>query len=117
MPAFGLWRVKDEVNWESWVASKEKKERRVACGFISRAVVGVDNLVEVIFPVGFLRFGESAQHGQECAVKTFHLSIALGVIWCCSQMGNPTQLFEPLEQVVLELSPLVVVYLGWNPNT
>ena len=32
----------------------------------------------------FLLLRQSGQHGQESAVKTFHLSIALRVVWRCA---------------------------------
>ena len=40
---------------------------------------------------------KGAQHGQEGAVKAFHLSIPLRVVWCSLGVANPTQLFKPLE--------------------
>ena len=57
----------------------------------------MNNLVEVVLQVIFLLFGESAQPGQEKAVKMFHLAITLRVVWRCAGVGDPTELFKPLE--------------------
>lgn len=57
----------------------------------------MNNLVEVVLWVGFLLFSKSAQHGQEKAVKMFHLAITLRVVWCCAGVGDPKELFKPPE--------------------
>ena len=66
------------------MATKEKVERRISCRFLTCAVISMNNFVKVILPVGFVRFREGTEHREEGMVKSFNLSVPLGVVkaWC-----------------------------------
>ena len=67
----------------------------------------MNNFVEVILRMGFVRFRESTEHREEDTVKMFNLSIPLGMVRHGARMSDITKLFQLIEKSTFEFSTLV----------
>ena len=94
------------------MATKEKVERETFCRFLRGAVTSKNNFVEMILPVGFVRFREGSKLREEGMVKMFDLSISLGVVRRGARISDVRKLFQLIQESIFEFSTLIVVNLG-----
>ena len=92
--------------------TNEKLETRISCRFLTGAVISMNSFVEMILPVNFVRVREDSEHREEGTVKTFNLSIPLGMVRHGVRIFDVTKLFQLMEESIFEVSPLVMVNFG-----
>jgi hypothetical protein len=76
-----LFKVKGKINWQSRRTTEQQKERGIASGIVPRAVVGVNQLCNVIFLMGLVGLQETSEHSQKGAIHALYRAIPLRVIW------------------------------------
>lgn len=72
------------------------------------AVVGMDRLWQMFFPVLFSLLSQHAQHLEQSSVQSLY-SIISGVVWGSPGVTNPRELLQGVEERVFKLTALVMV--------
>ena len=72
----------------------------------------MDDVGQMISPMFFLFLLKSAEHLEKGSIESL-CRVALRVVGGGSGVADPRQLSESLEQLILELSTLIMVELAW----
>lgn len=77
--------------------------------FLVLPPICVNYLCQGVPPIHLFPVSQFLQHGQECPIKSLHLTVPLRVVGCCSGAFNTTVLLELCEQLVVNLLLLVMM--------